>query len=312
MDSTSCESAMMATRQGILRAIGNTPLIPLSLSSEQSFGLYAKLEFLNPSGSMKDRAALYMIEQAEQRQEIGPDTTLIEASSGNQGIAVAMIGAVKRYPVIITVPRRTSQEKIAALRAYGATVHIADEEGRQGYRELAHALHRERPNSYLLNQYYNPENSAAHFYSTGPELWHATQGAITHILIPMGTCGAIVGIGRYLKAQNPSIQILGIDAATSLLSSQGHPSPYQVEGLGVDQLDGLFNPTLIDAVYGVTDEEIFATTRRMATEQGLLLGLSSGAVMKVLFDLWSTFPPSACVVVLFADSGRAYLKKLFS
>ena len=299
-------------RVGILQAIGNTPLISLSSLFKTEVSIYAKLEYLNPSGSMKDRTALYMIEKGEERGQIHPGSTLIEASSGNQGIAVAMIGAAKRYPVHITVPQRTSPEKIATLEAYGATVLRCEEEGRYGYRETALALHKKIPHSYFLNQYYNPENIEAHFHSTAPEIWHQTQGKITHLLLPMGTCGTIVGIGRFLKQKNPSIQILGVDAATSAFFTKGHPSPYQVEGLGVDALDGLVDSSLLDAVYGVHDEDIFATTRKMATDYGLLMGLSSGAILKILFDLLPSLPSSAHVVTLFADSGRAYLQKLYS
>ncbi len=303
---------MMQQKQGLglLQAIGNTPCISLSLSPTQGPCIRAKLEYLNPGGSLKDRTALYMIEQAEMRGHIQPTTTLIEASSGNQGIAVAMIGAIKGYAVLITIPKRTSQEKAATLEAYGARVLRCEETGPCGYRETALSLHQQLPDSYLLDQYYNPDNIDAHFHTTAPEIWQETEGQLTHILLPMGTCGAIVGIGRFLKQKNSAIQVLGVDAATSSFATQGFPTPYQVEGLGVDTLDGLIDHSVIDIIYHVNDEDTFAMTRKMAREYGLLIGLSSGAVMKILFDLLPSLSPSDHVVVLLADSGRSYLQKL--
>jgi cystathionine beta-synthase len=293
----------------ILTAIGNTPMVKLALATEGS--VYAKLEYLNPGGSIKDRSALYMIEHAEKHGLLKPGDTLIEGSSGNQGIAVAMIGAIKGYKVIITVPERTSKEKVATLKAYGAQVIVCKEhDSEQGYTEVAKKLHAENPQSFMLNQYYNPLNIEAHYETTGPEIWQQTEGKITHVVLALGSCGTGMGVGRYLKEQNPNIKLIGVDAATSVLSSK-NPLPYQAEGIGVDSLDGLFNSSLVDEVIGVNDPEIFEMTRRLAREHGLLVGISSGAVMQVAIPYAKKLNKNDVMVVIFADSGRAYLNKVF-
>lgn len=298
------------SRPSILAAIGNTPLVPLRIKGV-SFACSAKLEYLNPGGSIKDRSALYMIEEAERLGQLKPGYTIIEGSSGNQGIAVAMIGAVKGYPVIVTVPERTSHEKVTTLKAYGAEVIVCKEHGEgTGYTEVARALHLSNPKSFMLNQYYNPQNIEAHFQSTGPEIWKQTNGKLTHIIMAMGSCGTIMGVSRYLKEQNPGVHVIGVDAATSALSSQV-PAPYQVEGIGVDALDGLFDRKWVDEIHTVTDDEVFTEVRALAKEEGLLVGLSSAAVLSVLKRTAHSFPKDANVVVILADSGRAYLQKAF-
>jgi cystathionine beta-synthase len=300
----------MKTQSTILDAIGNTPLVEVTLRG-LPHTLHAKLEYLNPGGSIKDRSALFMIEEAERLGELKPGFTIIEGSSGNQGIAVAMIGAVKGYPVIITVPERTSREKVATLKAYGAEVIVCKEHGEgTGYTEVARALHLSNPKSFMLNQYYNPQNIEAHYRSTGPELWQQTEGRLTHIVMAMGSCGTVMGVSRYLKEQNPQIQVIGVDAATSALSS-ATPQPYCVEGIGVDALDGLFNHDYVDAIHTVHDDEVFAEVKHLARTDGLMLGLSSAAVTCVLRRIAASFPKDAYIVVLFADSGRAYLQKAF-
>jgi cystathionine beta-synthase len=289
----------------ILAAIGNTPLVKLDLASKAS--IYAKLEYLNPGGSIKDRSALYMIEHAEQNGLLKPGYTLVEGSSGNQGIAVAMIGAIKGYKVIITVPERTSKEKVATLKAYGAKVIVCKE---HDYTVMAKNIHAENPQSFMLNQYYNPLNIEAHYKSTGPEIWQQSEGKLTHIILALGSCGTGMGVSRYLKEQNPNIKVIGVDAATSVLSSQ-NPQPYQAEGIGVDSLDGLFNRQHVDEVIGVNDAQIFEMTRRLAHEHGLLVGISSGAVMQVAIAYADKLKEDDYLVVIFADSGRAYLNKVF-
>lgn len=296
--------------QSILSAIGHTPLVNLKLKSVD-LPCLAKLEYLNPGGSIKDRSALYMIEEAERLGQLKPGYTIIEGSSGNQGIAVAMIGAVKGYPVIVTVPERTSREKVATLKAYGAEVIVCKEHGEgTGYTEVARALNLSNPKSFMLNQYYNPQNIEAHYHSTGPEIWEQTQGKLTHIIMAMGSCGTIMGVSRYLKAKNPAIKIIGVDAATSALSSPT-PQPYQVEGIGVDALDGLFERKAVDEIHTVTDDEVFNEVKVLTREEGLMVGLSSAAVLSVFKRIAHTFPKDAKVVVILADSGRAYLQKAF-
>lgn len=300
----------VGARPSVLAAIGNTPMVQLSLKG-LPISCYAKLEYLNPGGSIKDRSALYMIEEAERLGQLKPGFTIIEGSSGNQGIAVAMIGAVKGYSVVVTVPERTSREKVATLKAYGAEVIVCKEHGEgTGYTEVARALHLSNPRSFMLNQYYNPQNIEAHYHSTGPEIWRQTDGKLTHILMAMGSCGTVMGVSRYLKEKNPNIQVVGIDAATSALSSP-QPQPYLVEGIGVDALDGLFDRKAVDVIHTVSDDEVFVEVKRLAKEEGLMVGLSSAAVTVVLRRLAKTLPAKAEVVILLADSGRAYLQKAF-
>lgn len=295
----------------LLDCIGNTPLIKLDMAVKAT--LLAKLEYLNPSGSIKDRTAFFMVEQAEKQGLLKSGGTIIEASSGNQGIALAMIGAIKGYSVIITVPDRTSQEKIATLKSYGAKVHICpdtDDLGDpDGYRNCAKMLHQKTEGSFMPNQYINPDNVTAHL-ATGAEIWQQTKGLVTHCFIGMGSCGTISGVGRYLKRKNPAIKIIGIDAATSKLSCPDNPKAYQTEGIGVDVISDTLDRTVIDQIATIHDQDAFAMTRSLA-KQGYLVGLASGAVMSVALDHVQHLPSDAVVVVIFTDSGRAYLSKAF-
>ena len=213
----------------VLDAIGNTPCIKLPFDCPGS--IYAKLEYLNPGGSVKDRSALFMIEQAEKTGKLKPGGTLIDASSGNQGIATAMIGAIKGYKVIITVPEKTSKEKYGTMKAYGAQVVVcptkANLQDPESYHSKAHAIHLATPNSFMPNQYFNLANAQAHYTLTGPEIWKQTNGMITHFFAGAGTCGTVSGVGKYLKEQNPAIKIFGVDAETSFRSTKGNPTPYR-------------------------------------------------------------------------------------
>ncbi|MCI5064420.1 cysteine synthase family protein [bacterium] len=303
-------------RPPLLREIGNTPLIPLKTESEATILL--KLEYLNPGGSIKDRAALFMIEDAERRGLLQPGGTIVEGSSGNQGIALAMIGAVKGYRVIIVVPNHTSTEKKAALRAYGAELHIAPDaathDDPSSYSETAKRLAREIPGAFMPNQYYNVKNAEAHYTSTGPEIWEQTGGKITHFFSGMGSCGTISGVGRFLKEQNPTITVIGADSAHSLLSAET-PRSYITEGIGVDVISDVLNRTVIDEVSAIYDEEAFHFAREYA-KKGFLVGPSSGAVLCTL-ERWitetngRTLTAGDTAVCILADSGRAYLSKLF-
>lgn len=221
--------------KSLLGAIGNTPLVKLDLDTKPS--LYAKLEYLNPGGSIKDRSALFLVEHAERTGKLKPGGTIVEATSGNQGIALAMIGAVKGYRVIITVPDRTSAEKIGVLKAYGAQVHVCKNTDSHfdsgGYHAKAEELLAAIPGAFMPNQYFNVLNAEAHYHSTGPEIWNQTQGKVTHFVCGAGTCGTISGVARYLKEKNSEIKIIGVDAATSFYSSK-EPKAYEVEGLGIE------------------------------------------------------------------------------
>jgi cystathionine beta-synthase len=297
----------------LLNVIGNTPLVKINLDSPAQ--AYVKLEYLNPGGSIKDRSALYMVEQAEKDGLLKPGGTIVEASSGNQGIALAMIGKAKGYKVIITVPERTSDEKKATLRAYGATVHVCpeseDHDDPRSCTHVARRLVKEIPGAFMPNQYYNVLNPQAHYLSTGPEIWKQTEGKVTHFICAMGSCGTISGIGKYLKEQNPNIKVIGVDVNTSTLSSPHGPKPYQSEGIGVDVISDTLNRDVIDKIFAVSDDEIFKKTKDIAHKYGFLVGLSSGAIMQIAEDYARTLSKDDMLVFIFADSGRAYLNKAF-
>lgn len=296
----------------ILQSIGNTPLVRLEFGTKPT--LLAKFEFANPGGSIKDRAALYMVEQAEKSGLLKPGGTIIEASSGNQGIALAMIGAVKGYKVIITVPDRTSSEKVAILRAYGAQVFICpnvdDHDDPRSYHNFAVNLQKNTPNSFMPDQYFNKNNPLGHYYSTGPEIWEQTKGQITHFIVGAGSCGTISGVGKFLKEKNPNIKVIGVDMDVSTFSSK-HPRAYNTEGIGIDVISDTLNREVIDEILTVSDEQVFAKTRELA-KKGLLVGLSSGAVMTIALEYCKKLTEDDLVVVICGDSGRSYLSKAFA
>jgi len=296
----------------LLEHIGNTPMVRLELGTKPT--LLAKLDYLNPGGSIKDRSALFMIEDAERRGLLKPGGTIIEASSGNQGIALAMIGAIKGYKVIITVPDRTSSEKIATLRAYGCEVYVCPNtdtlEDPRGYHSKAEELHHSIEGSFMPNQYYNKKNVEAHYLTTGPEIWRQTEGKLTHFFAAMGSCGTISGTAKFLKEMNPNIKVIGIDAANSKLSNPC-PKAYKAEGIGVDVISDTLNRSVIDEILTIEDEDAFGTARALA-KKGLLIGISSGAVMHIALKYCEKLKESDIAVVILADSGRAYLSKLFN
>ncbi|MFA6263263.1 MAG: cysteine synthase family protein [Candidatus Babeliales bacterium] len=297
----------------ILQMIGNTPLMRLEFGTNPT--LLAKLEMLNPGGSIKDRSALFMVEEAERTGKLMPGGTIVEASSGNQGIALAMIGKVKGYRVIITVPDRTAHEKVAALRAYGAEVHVCpntdSHDDPRNYHTLAERMAHTIPGAHMPNQYFNKANPKAHYTTTGPEIWQQTEGTITHFICGAGSCGTISGVGRYLKEQNSNVKIIGVDAATSMYSSK-EPKAYNVEGLGIDVISDTFDQAVIDEIIPISDDNAFAMTQKLATQHGILVGISSGAVMHVALEYTKKLSTHDVVVVIFADSGRNYLSKVFT
>lgn len=300
--------------KSFLDCIGNTPLAKIDCVDTEAT-ILAKLEHTNPGGSIKDRSALFMIEEAERRGELRPGGTIVEASSGNQGIALAMIGVLKGYQVIITVPNRTSAEKIATLQAYGAKVFVCpdtdDLHDPDGYHAKAEELRHKISGAYMPNQYYNVENTRAHYLTTGPEIWQQTDGRLTHCFMGMGSCGTISGVGKYLKEQNSKIKIIGIDAETSKLSMPDAPKAYRVEGIGVDVVTDTLNREVIDEIIPIKDEHAFFMVKELA-KKGYLVGISSGAAMHAVAEYSHKFTKDDVVVVLFADSGRAYLSKVFN
>lgn len=294
----------------LLETIGNTPLV--SVPIEGCANVMAKLEYLNPGGSIKDRPALFMVEDAEKKGLLKPGGTIIEASSGNQGIALAMIGAVKGYRVIITVSEKVSEEKVKTLKAFGAEVvmcPIVDAlEDPRGYYGRAKALHESTPNSFMPDQHHNPMNMRAHYATTGPEIWEQTGGKVTHVFAAAGTCGTIAGVGKYLKERNPAIKVIAVDAANSFYSTKGNPKPYKVEGVGIDFDAPLFDTAVIDEVIPVTDDEAFAMLKTLA-KKGFLVGPSSGAVAATVQRTLPRLTKNDLAVMIFGDSGRAYLSK---
>lgn len=296
----------------LLECVGNTPVVKMNVGLKPTF--LAKLEFLNPGGSVKDRSALFMIEQAEKEGHLKTGGTIVEASSGNQGIALAMIGVLKGYRVIITVPDRTAKEKVAILKAYGAEVYVCpntdDLHDPRGYHATAEHFAHTIPGAFMPNQYFNKANPLAHYTTTGPEIWKQTQGTVTHVILGAGSCGTISGVGRYLKEQNPNIKIIGVDAATSAYSSK-NPKSYNVEGIGIDVISDTFDQAVVDQIIPISDSDAFNMTRRLATEFGYLVGISSGAVMHVALDYCKDLSEDDVVVVILADSGKNYLSKVF-
>lgn len=297
----------------VISAIGNTPLVRIRCDCPAI--VCAKLEYLNPGGSFKDRSASFMIEEAERKGILKSGSTLIDASSGNQGIATAMIGAAKGYKVIITVSTKVSPEKLATLKAYGAHVVICPAtdylEDPRSYHSQALKIHQETPDSFMPNQYFNVSNRLAHQTLLAPEIWEQTDGKITHFFAAAGTGGSVSGVGRFLKSKNPAIKVIAIDSATSWKMTNGHPKPYKVEGIGIDFESPVIDYGVIDEVVGVTDEDALGMLPKLARGQGLLVGPSSGAVAWVVAQFAPRLKEGDLAVAIFGDSGRAYLSKGF-
>lgn len=303
----------------ILDTIGWTPMVRLSrLFPEESkrAQILAKLEIFNPNGSSKDRIALNMIEMAEAAGSIRPGDTLVEPSSGNTGLGIAMAGAVKGYHVIITLPRKMSQEKYDLLRAFGAEVIWCPTEAPHGdpdnYVDTAERLCSERPRHFMLNQLGNPENPNAHYKTTGPEIWAQTEGKIDIFIAGIGTSGSICGIGKYLKEQNPDIQIVAIDPPGSVYSC-GEPESYFVEGIGYDYYPKIYDHDIVDTFIRIGDKESFLAARELACVEGILAGGSTGTVIAGAREYFKTHDITGKTVVMYVhDTGRNYMSKQFS
>ena len=299
--------------ENLLQAIGHTPLVRINLDTPAQ--MYAKLEYLNPGGSVKDRSSLFMIEYAEKNGLLKSGGTLIDASSGNQGIATAMIGAIKGYKVIITVSEKISDEKLKTIQSYGAqTVMCAATdfvEDPQSYHSQAVALQKKTPNSFMPNQYFNPINALAHYTLLGPEIWEQTNGTVTHFFAGAGTGGTVSGAGKYLKEKNPKIKVIAIDSNNSLRATGGCPKPYKVEGMGIDFVSDVLNYDVLDEILEVDDESALGILPTLAKKNGFLVGPSSGAVAYAAQTYAKKLTPHDVAVMIFGDSGRAYLSKGF-
>jgi cystathionine beta-synthase len=307
-----------AVMNNVLEAIGCTPMVKLNrvFSEFPNVNVLAKLEFMNPNGSMKDRIGVAMIERAEKEGRIKPGDTLVEPTSGNTGLGLAMAAAVKGYKMIITMPMKMSEEKRRLIRAFGAELILAPTElahdHPDNYIEVAKRLAKERPNTHLLNQYENPGNPDAHYEGTGPEIWEQCEGNIDAFFAGMGTGGTISGVARYLKEQKPNVQIVGIDPEGSIYSG-GEPGMYQVEGIGYDFFPKVFDVPIVDTMVRVNDKESFAEGRRFTREEGILAGGSTGSVLAGARKYLQEHDMSGkTIVLLIHDSGRSYLTKMFN
>jgi cystathionine beta-synthase len=315
METTSATAAEI--KDSILDAIGETPLVELSrLGADVRPRLVAKVEALNPGGSIKDRIALGLIEAAEREGRLKPGGTIIEPTSGNTGTGLAIVALLKGYRVIAVMPDKMSREKIDLLRAYGAEVVVAPTEvppdSPESYYRVADRLTEEIPGAFQPNQYFNQANPEAHYHATGPEIWRQTAGRITHFVAGVGTGGTITGAGRFLKERNSDIEVIGADPVGSIYSG-GEVKPYLVEGVGEDFWPESFDPSVVDRYVTVSDRDSFLTTRRLAETEGILAGGSSGmAVHAALEVAGQVDDPEGLVVVILPDGGRSYLSKVYN
>jgi cystathionine beta-synthase len=301
-----------------LDAVGQTPLVRLRrVASGIRPTVLAKLEMLNPGGSVKDRIGLRMIEAAERAGLLRSGGTIVEPTSGNTGHGLAIAAAIKGYRCIFVMPDKMSQEKVALLRAYGAEVVITPTavapESPESYYRVADRLTEEIPGAFQPNQYFNQENPSAHYETTGPEIWEQTDGAVDVLVAGVGTGGTITGIGRYLKERKPGVLVVGADPEGSVFSApEDDPKPYLVEGIGEDFWPETFDPSVVDRYVRVSDRDSFLLARRITREEGILVGGSSGTALHAALEVGMELDETKTIVVILPDTGRNYLSKLYS
>ena len=300
----------------LIDLIGNTPMVKLGrLGADLPCPLVVKLETTNPGGSSKDRPALEMILAAEASGELKPGGTIVEPTSGNTGVGLAIVAAHRGYRCVFVTTNKVVPERVELLRAYGAEVIVCDvavaPEDPNSYYSTAERLVRERPNAYRPNQYANPNNPLAHMKTTGPEIWQQTAGRVTHFVAGAGTCGTITGAGRYLKSRNPAVKVIAADPDSSVFSG-GSGRPYLIEGVGEDFFPAAFDRDLYDDIIACTDAEAYLMARRAAKEEALLLGSSGGLALAAALKLKDRLNPDDLVVVLIPDSGRGYLSRVYN
>ena len=309
----------------VLQTIGWTPLIRLNRVTRGIVTpVYAKAEFFNPGGSVKDRIGLPIIEAAERDGRLKPGGIIVEGTSGNTGVGLAIAAAIKGYRCIFTMPDKMSQEKVRLLKAFGAEVIVTPTavpaDHPDNYVMMAKRIARETPNAVLANQFYNQANPDAHYATTGPEIWEQTEGRVTHFVSAAGTGGTITGVGRYLKERNPAIQIICGDPAGSILADTWRSGtatqegrPYKVEGIGQDKLPDTLDMSIIDDYVTVADRDAFAMARRLTREEGLFVGGSTGLILHVALGVARRVnDPDALVVMQLCDTGERYLSKLYN
>jgi len=299
----------------LIDLFGNTPMVRMDrIGRDLDCHLLGKLEMLNPGSSVKDRPALFMIEAAERDGRLKPGGTIVEPTSGNTGVGLAIVAARKRYRCVFVCPDKVSPEKISLLRAYGAEVLVCPTavppEHPESYYSVSNRLAEEIPGAFKPDQYSNPANPQSHVETTGPEIWRQTGGRITHLVASLGTAGTICGLGRFLKSQNPDIQIIGADPEGSVYSG-GSGRPYLVEGIGEDFWPANWDPTVVDRIVMVSDRDSFMTARHVTREEGVLIGGSGGTAVWAALEVSRGLGPEAVVVVILPDSGRGYLSKLY-
>jgi len=307
----------------ILEAIGRTPLVRLNrINHGLKPQMYVKADYINPGGSVKDRIGVTMIDDAEKRGLLKPGGTIIEGTSGNTGMGLALVAAVRGYKMVFTITDKQSKEKVDLLKALGAEVIVCptavEPADPRSYYSVAKKLAREIPNSFYPNQYDNPMNPAAHYATTGPEIWEDTEGKITHFVCGMGTGGTISGAGKYLKEKNPAVQIVGVDPEGSLYyefhktGQIGKACTYVVEGIGEDFFPTTMDMNILDDVIQVNDEECFVVARRLVKQEGLFTGGSGGGCLSAALRLAKTLDEKAYIVAFLPDTGMRYLSKVYN